>query len=248
MEPQKESLIPGCHFSGSMFDFWGGYLHAHPFVHFGLWTYPPGDSKAACVSWPWRKRCVSQICLEKVQKFIHFLPPSKKKIGVVLRSPNSSPEALLWDLQSLWSWCPPRAGTPPEESQRMHVETSACVWYPVYNADYSWLRVDMYSTKNAIYLMITEIFAKHCLNSLLVPNYSHISSISVLPRFFLPATLRTSAPPVLPPTKCTSPTPNPDPFEAEQEQTSHRSGDQTNSDDMTWQLLGMSRLEAGRNS
>lgn len=91
----------------------------------------------------------------------------------------------------------------------------------------------MYSTKNAIYLMITEILAKHCLNSLLVPNYSPISSISVLPRFFLPATLRTSAPPVLPPTKCTSPTPNPDPFEAEQEQTSHRSGDQTNSDDMT---------------
>lgn len=218
-----------------------------PFVHFGWFVsarWLQGSLRFLALG----KRCVSQICLEKVQKFHPFFCPLQKKLESFW-DPQTLHPKLCFEIFNLFGLgVLPELELPPEESQRMHVETSACVWYSVHNADYLWLRVDMYSTKNAIYLMITEILAKHCLNSLLVPNYSPISSISVLPRFFLPATLRTSAPPVLPPTKCTSPTPNPDPFEAEQEQTSHRSGDQTNSDDMTWQLLGMSRLEAGRNS
>lgn len=49
--------------------------------------------------------------------------------------PNSSPEALLWDLQSLWSWCPPKE----LELQRMHVETSACDMCMIFNAYHAFI-------------------------------------------------------------------------------------------------------------
>jgi len=148
--PSSESLIPGCQFSGSMFDFWGGYLHAHlSSISVGL--YPPGDSKAACVSWPWEKDAFPKSVWKKFRNSIHFSAPSKKnwsrfEIPKLFTRSSALRSSISLVLVSSQSWNSPRKKVNECMWKHLHVYDIQCTMPTIYDWELICIAQKMQST------------------------------------------------------------------------------------------------------